>query len=339
MLKLAPRPRIFLANNPCGFISISRKRPGGFVASGSKKVIYAALIGNALIAVSKFTAAFFTGSSAMLSEGVHSLVDTGNQVLMLHGLKKAAKKPDKQHPFGYGMELYFWAFVVAILIFALGSGISLYEGIKHIRNPEVITDPTWNYVVLGLAIIFEGWAWTVAYLEFNRIRGTRGLWQEVKHSKDPTIFTILFEDTAAMLGLITALVGIFLAQYLGIPELDGVASVVIAAILAAVAVLLAIECKGLLIGESAGGNVTEGIEQIIGNDARIVSLNELLTMHMGPTDILVNLSLDFSDALDSVEVEAAISDFETQIKQQFPNVKRVFIEAQNFTAHRKSIAP
>ena len=142
-----------------------------------------------------------------------------------------------------------------------------------------------------------------------------------------------------MLGLITALVGIFLAQYLGIPELDGVASVVIAAILAAVAVLLAIECKGLLIGESAGGNVTEGIEQIIGNDARIVSLNELLTMHMGPTDILVNLSLDFSDALDSVEVEAAISDFETQIKQQFPNVKRVFIEAQNFTAHRKSIAP
>lgn len=303
------------------------------MASGSKKVIYAALVGNSLIAISKFTAAFFTGSSAMLSEGVHSLVDTGNQVLMLHGLKKASQKPDKMHPFGYGTELYFWAFIVAILIFALGSGISLYEGIKHIRNPEVITDPTWNYVVLGLAIIFEGWAWTVAYLEFNRIKGKRGLWQEVRHSKDPTIFTILFEDTAAMLGLVTALVGIFLAQHLGIPELDGVASVVIAVILAGVAVLLAIECKGLLIGEGASKAVVEGIEQIFTNDKRIVSLNELLTMHMGPTDILVNVSIDFSDELDSKEVEAAVSDFETRIKEQFPDVKRIFIEAQSFLSH------
>ena len=303
------------------------------MASGSKKVIYAALIGNSLIAISKFVAATFTGSSAMLSEGVHSLVDTGNQVLMLHGLKKASQKPDKMHPFGYGTELYFWAFVVAILIFALGSGISLYEGIKHIRNPEVITDPTWNYVVLGLAIIFEGWAWTVAYLEFNRIKGKRGLWQEVRRSKDPTIFTILFEDTAAMLGLVTALIGIFLAQYLGIPELDGVASVVIAVILASVAVLLAIECKGLLIGEGASKVVVEGIEQIFTNDSRIVSLNELLTMHMGPTDILVNVSIDFSDELDSKEVEAAVSDFETRIKEQFPDVKRIFIEAQSFLSH------
>ncbi|MCC3305931.1 cation diffusion facilitator family transporter [Sneathiella sp. HT1-7] len=303
------------------------------MASGSKKVIYAALAGNSLIAISKFTAAFFTGSSAMLSEGVHSLVDTGNQILMLHGLKKAAQKPDKMHPFGYGTELYFWAFIVAILIFALGSGISLYEGIKHIRNPEVIIDPTWNYVVLGLAIIFEGWAWTVAYLEFNRAKGKRGLWQEVRRSKDPTIFTILFEDTAAMLGLVTALVGIFLAQHLGIPELDGVASVVIAVILAGVAVLLAIECKGLLIGEGASKAVVEGIEQIFTNDKRIVSLNELLTMHMGPTDILVNVSIDFSDELDSKQVEAAVSDFETRIKEQFPDVKRIFIEAQSFLSH------
>lgn len=306
------------------------------MASGSKKVIYAALLGNSLIAVSKFVAAGFTGSSAMLSEGVHSLVDTGNQVLMLHGLKKAAKKPDKMHPFGYGMELYFWAFVVAILIFALGSGISLYEGIKHIRNPEVISDPTWNYVVLGLAIIFEGWAWTVAYIEFNRIRGKRGLWQEVRHSKDPTIFTILFEDTAAMLGLITALVGIFLAQHLGIPELDGVASVVIAVILAGVAVLLAIECKGLLIGESAGTAVTEGIRALLQDNGRIVSVNELLTMHLGPKDILVNVSLDFADSLTSSDVEEMISDMETRIKSQFPDVKRVFIEAQSFLSHNRA---
>lgn len=306
------------------------------MASGSKKVIYAALLGNSLIAVSKFTAAFFTGSSAMLSEGVHSLVDTGNQILMLHGLKRAAKRADKDHPFGYGMELYFWAFVVAILIFALGAGISLYEGIKHIRHPEIITDPTWNYVVLGLAILFEGWAWYVAYSEFQRGRGKRSFWQEVRHSKDPTIFTILFEDTAAMLGLFAALIGIFFAQYLGIPELDGAASVVIAIILASVAVLLAIECKGLLIGESAGRAVTEGITTIMCDDSRILRVNELLTMHLGPQDILVNVSLDFADDLTSTEVEAAISALEIRVKETYPDVRRVFIEAQSFIAHARA---
>ena len=306
------------------------------MASGSKKVIYAALIGNSLIAVSKFTAAFFTGSSAMLSEGVHSLVDTGNQILMLHGLKRAEKRADAIHPFGYGMELYFWAFVVAILIFALGAGISLYEGIKHIAHPEPITVPTWNYVVLGLAIIFEGWAWTVAWLEFKRGIGKRGIWQSVRQSKDPTVFTILFEDTAAMLGLIAALIGIFLAQRLGIPELDGVASVVIAAILASVAVLLAIECKGLLIGESAGPVVREGVRALVARDPRIENLNELLTMHLGPKDILVNLSLDFADPLTAAEVEQTISDLERRIKTEFPDIRRVFIEAQSLSAHKQA---
>ncbi|MCF8467293.1 MAG: cation diffusion facilitator family transporter [Sneathiella sp.] len=309
------------------------------MASGSKKVIYAALLGNAGIAVSKFTAAYFTGSSAMLSEGVHSLVDTGNQVLMLHGLKRAAKKPDKMHPFGYGMELYFWAFVVAILIFALGAGISLYEGIKHIRHPEIITDPTWNYIVLGISFIFEGWAWMVAFKEFQRGIGKRSLWRAVKRSKDPTVFTVLFEDTAAMLGLITAFAGIFLSHYLGIPELDGLASVIIGLILGGVAVLLAIECKGLLIGESAGSEVTDGIAGIVRENGRIVSLNELLTMHLGPNDILVNASLDFADDLTSTEVEEAISAFERLIKEKFPDVKRVFIEAQSLAAHKQSVTP
>ncbi len=308
------------------------------MASGSKKVIYAALIGNSLIAASKFTAAFFTGSSAMLSEGVHSLVDTGNQILMLHGLRRARKAADANHPFGYGMELYFWAFVVAILIFALGAGISLYEGIKHIQHPEPITDPTWNYVVLGLAILFEGWAWTVAWIEFKRGIGKNGLWQSVRLSKDPTIFTILFEDTAAVLGLIVALVGIFFAQYLGIPELDGIASVVIAMILAGVAVLLAIECKGLLIGESADPLVQSGIEAIIGREARIEAVNELLTMHLGPHDILVNLSLDFNDTMTSAEVEDTITDLERRIKAEYPDIRRVFIEAQSFRSHEETIS-
>lgn len=311
---------------------------GAGMASGSKKVIYAALIGNSLIAASKFTAAFFTGSSAMLSEGVHSLVDTGNQILMLHGLRRARKAADANHPFGYGMELYFWAFVVAILIFALGAGISLYEGIKHIQHPEPITDPTWNYVVLGLAILFEGWAWTVAWIEFKRGIGKNGLWQSVRLSKDPTIFTILFEDTAAVLGLIVALVGIFFAQYLGIPELDGIASVVIAMILAGVAVLLAIECKGLLIGESADPLVQSGIEAIIGREARIEAVNELLTMHLGPHDILVNLSLDFNDTLTSAEVEDTITDLERRIKAEYPDIRRVFIEAQSFRSHEETIS-
>lgn len=272
----------------------------------------------------------------MLSEGVHSLVDTGNQVLMLHGLSRAKKAPDPKHPFGYGMELYFWAFVVAILIFALGSGISLYEGIKHIANPEVIKDPTWNYVVLSLAIVFEGWAWWVAYKEFKLTKGESSFWYSIRKSKDPTIFTVLLEDTAAMLGLIAAFIGIYLSQLLGIPELDGAASVVIAIILGAVAVFLAIECKGLLIGESAQTDVTDGIEKIVGADPQIVSINELLTMHMGPNDILVNASLDFADDLSSSQVEGAITAFESRIKEQFPNVKRVFIEAQSLAAHLKA---
>ncbi|MEH6525011.1 MAG: cation diffusion facilitator family transporter [Sneathiella sp.] len=307
------------------------------MSSGSKKVIYAALIGNGLIAICKFSAAAFTGSSAMLSEGVHSLVDTGNQVLMLHGLRKANRKADSKHPFGYGMELYFWAFVVAILIFALGSGISLYEGIKHIRHPEPISDPTLNYVVLGLSMLFEGWAWSVAYKEFQETKTEKSLWRSIIRSKDPTIFTVLLEDTAAMLGLVAAFVGIFLAQMLEIPELDGAASVIISIILGTVAVVLAFECKGLLIGESASDDVIDGIYAIVAEDPRITGVNELLTMHMGPRDILVNVSLDFNDDLQADEVESAISAFETRIKGGFPEVKRVFIEAQSFIGHRKSI--
>lgn len=307
------------------------------MASGSKKVIYAALIGNTVIAISKFIAAVFTGSSAMLSEGVHSLVDTGNQVLMLHGLSRASKSPDKKHPFGYGMELYFWAFVVAILIFSLGSGISFYEGIKHIQHPEPIKDPFWNYAVLAVSLAFEGWAWTVAFREFKRGIGKAGFWRSIRRSKDPTIFTVLFEDTAAMMGLIVAFVGIFLAEHLGIPELDGAASVVIGVILASVAVILAIECKGLLIGEGASAEVTEGIREIVSENKNIISLNELLTMHLGPNDILVNVSLDFADSLTSVEVEAAISTFEKRIKAKYSDVTRVFIEAQSLSAHKRAI--
>ncbi len=317
---------------------IDIKVQGKILASGSKKVIYAALIGNFLIAVSKFTAAAVTGSSAMLSEGIHSLVDTGNQTLMLLGLSRAKKQPDKLHPFGYGMEVYFWSFMVAILIFALGSGISFYEGIHAIQSPTAIKNPNWNYAILSLGLIFEGWAWSVAYREFRKVIGQQSLWRAIKRSKDPTIFTVLLEDTAAMLGLLIALVGISIAQYYDAPVFDGIASVLIGILLASVAIILSIECKGLLIGESASIEVTGKIENIIKSDPGILAVNETLTMHLGPDDILLNISVDFKEEMGANEVEASTSRLERLIKAEFPQIRRIFIEAQSIAGHRQNLA-
>jgi len=301
-------------------------------ATGSKRVSYAALAGNGLIAVLKFAAAGITGSSAMLSEGIHSVVDCGNQGLILFGLKRAQRPPDAHHPFGYGMELYFWTFVVAILIFAVGAGVSMYEGIERLLHPHPIERPSVNYIVLTLALIFESFAWWVAYKEFQRTRGSRGWFEAVRHSKDPTVFTVLFEDTAAMLGILIAMLGVASAHLLGITWADGVASILIGVVLAATAVLLANECKGLLIGEAADRKVVEGIRATFSADRRIARVNEVLTMHMGPSDILLAASVDFIDNLGSGEVEQCITDFELQIKTAHPAVKRVFIEAQNWRA-------
>jgi cation diffusion facilitator family transporter len=302
----------------------------------SKKAIFAALVGNALIAVTKFGAAAYTGSSAMFSEAIHSVVDTGNQCLLLYGIKRASRPADRSHPFGYGMELYFWTFVVAILIFGFGAGISIYEGISKIQHPHPISDPTINYYVLGFAMIFEGAAWYIAFKEFNKTKGSMGLITAVKRSKDPTIFTVLFEDTAAIIGLGVAMLGIFLSDYLELPVLDGVASVVIGVILATTAALLAYECKGLLTGESASETVVSGIKWIIGENPYILHVNEVLTLHLGPNDILLTVSLDFKDNLSSTQVEESISSFETRIKEKYPEVTRVFIEAQSWRAHKAS---
>lgn len=302
----------------------------------SKKVIYAALIGNSLIAATKFSAGAFTGSSAMISEAIHSLVDTGNQWLLLHGIKRSQQPADERHPFGYGMELYFWSFVVAILIFGLGAGISFYEGVQRVMEPHPVTNPYINYAVLGLAMVFEGVVWWIALKEFRRIKGRRGWIDEVRRSKDPAVFTVLFEDTAAMLGLIVAMVGLAAAQILDMPVLDGVAAIAIALILAVTAGLLAYECKGLLIGEGAHPNVVRGIRKIIGGGDGIKAINEVLTMHLGPQDILVNLSLDFADGISADAVEAAISELEKAIKTAYPDVTRVFIEAQSTAGHRRA---
>ncbi|MDX2495261.1 MAG: cation diffusion facilitator family transporter [Desulfuromusa sp.] len=307
------------------------------MASGSKKVIFAALIGNALIAITKFTAASITGSSAMLSEAIHSLVDTGNQVLLLYGMKRANKPADKNFPFGHGKEIYFWSFVVAILIFALGGGISVYEGIHHLLNPQPAKSPLINYLVLSLAIIFEGVAWLFALREFNRTKGNNGYLDAINQTKDPSVLVVLFEDSAAMLGLLVAFIGIGLTQLTGNPYFDGSASILIGFILIGTAIWLARETKGLLIGESAEPQIVQGIHEIVKENAIIEAVNEILTMHMGPDFILVTLSADFVDSASADAVEVQIAALDLQIKSRFPRVKRVFIEAEKIARKKNPL--
>lgn len=301
----------------------------------SKKAIYAALAGNLLIAVTKFAAAAYTGSSAMLSEAIHSLVDTGNQGLLLHGMRRSRQPADDRHPFGYGMELYFWALIVAILIFAVGAGVSLYEGIIKLRDPHPVTSPYVNYAVLAIAMGFESIAWWIAFGEFRRSKGPLGYVAAVRESKDPALFTVLFEDTAAMLGLVVAFVTLALGQATGIVEFDAIGSILIGVILAVTAVLLAYESKGLLIGESASARVTDGLRGLAAAHPGVAKVNELLTMHLAPQQVLVNLSVDFEDRLSSAEIEAAVSQLETRMCETFPEVSRVFIEAQSLFAHAR----
>lgn len=298
------------------------------MASGSKKVIYAALIGNSLIAIAKFVGSVLTGSAAMLSEGIHSVVDTGNQLLLLLGLRRAKKPADKDYPFGHGKEIYFWSFVVAISIFAVGSGISIYEGVHSLMDPHPVTSPMINYIILGLAICFEGGAWFFAWKEFKAIKGNHGFFEEVRASKDPTTFVVLFEDTAAMLGLVVAMLGIWLGQVTGLHIFDGIASIIIGVILGVTAFWLAYETKGLLIGESTDPEIVQGITDMATDYQEIQSVNETLTLHMGPEYILVNLSVDFADSMDASQIEKATARLTKEVKNTFPRVKRIFVEAE-----------
>jgi cation diffusion facilitator family transporter len=298
-------------------------------SNASTKVIIAALIGNTAISITKFFAAFTTGSSAMLSEGIHSLVDTGNQILLLYGMKQAKKPADEAFPFGHGKEIYFWSFVVAILIFAVGSGVSIYEGIHHVLHPVEIENPMVNYIVLGLALVFEGSAWFFAFKEFGKVKGQRGYIEAVKRGKDPSMFVVLFEDSAAILGLMIAMLGIWLTQVTGIAVFDGIASVVIGLILGVTAIWLAVETKGLLIGEGANRSVIASIRQIAESFDEVENVNELLTMHMGPEFILVNISIRFKRGQLTREIEAVIQDIDSAIKAKHEIVKRVFVEAES----------
>lgn len=298
------------------------------MAGSSKKVIIAALVGNGLIALTKFIAAGLTRSSAMLSEAIHSVVDTGNQILLLYGLKRSKRPADPNYPFGYGRELYFWSFVVAIMIFAVGAGISTYEGIRHILHPKEFGDPTVNYIVLGLAMVFEGAAWFYAWRAFDKHRGRKGYLKAVHEGKDPTMFVVLFEDSAAMLGLLVAFFGILLTDITGIPYFDGAASIIIGLILGGTAAWLAYETKSLLIGESADPRLVQALKGIAADYPEIETVNKVLTMHMGPEDILVNLSVDFADGVPSERVEKVIATIDRKFKEANPAIKRLFIEAE-----------
>ncbi|PBB67350.1 cation transporter [Mesorhizobium sp. WSM4312] len=295
---------------------------------GSKMVIYAALAGNLAIALTKFAAAFFTGSSAMLSEGVHSLVDTGNGGLLLYGMHRAARPADRTHPLGHGRELYFWSFIVALLVFALGAGVSFYEGIIHIMAPEPVANVKVNYVVLGLSFLFEGSSWLVALKEFRREKGKQSWLQALQSSKDPSVYTVLFEDSAALVGLIVAFAGILAAELLEMPELDGVASIGIALILGATAIFLARESKGLLIGEPASPEVQKKVLAIVQQDPAVQRANGVLTVHMGPREIVAGLSIEFEDHLAAPEIEACVERIEARLKKEMPEITRLFVKPQ-----------
>jgi cation diffusion facilitator family transporter len=302
--------------------------------SSSKKVIYAALLGNLLIAVTKFGAAAWTGSSAMLSECVHSLVDTGNELLLLYGLRRSAKPPDPSHPLGHGRELYFWTFIVALLVFSLGAGVSFYQGLVHIRTPEPIEHATVNYVVLGLSLLFEGSSWWVALKAFRAEKGSLGYLEAVRHSKDPTTFTVLFEDSAALLGLIIALCGIAGAQAFHMPALDGAASLGISLVLGVTALFLARESKGLLIGEAANSALQAALLQLAARDPAVERANGVVTVHLGPTQIVAALSLEFADDLRTPEIEACVARIEARIRVEHPQITTLFIKPQTSEIYR-----
>ncbi|RJQ53301.1 MAG: cation transporter [Actinobacteria bacterium] len=303
----------------------------------STLAVVAAIVANLIIAIIKFAAASLTGSSAMLSEGIHSVVDTGNGALLFLGIRQSQKPADEAHPFGHGKELYFWSLIVAISIFGVGGGMSIYEGILHLLNPSPLENPAVNYIVLAVAVVVEGASFVVAYRQFARARGGMPSWQAVRAAKDPSLFTVLFEDGAAMLGLLVAFAGVLFGHLLQNPYIDGSASIVIGLILASVALLLAYESKGLLVGESADPEMLAEIKRIAAQDRSVRETARALTMYVGPRDVLLNLELQFEKGITEHEVHEAVHRVEDSIRQRFPEVTRIFIEVESLpgaaTAH------
>ncbi len=295
------------------------------MASGSNRVILTALAANVGIAVAKFIAAGITGSSAMITEGVHSLVDSTNHVLLLYGTKRSHKRADAMHPLGYGRELYFWSFVVAVLVFALGAGVSLYEGVLHLLHPEHTGDPTVAFIVLGVAAALETWSTWEALRAFNLTRGDKSFVRALKDTKDAPTLVVLLENAAALAGLAIAAGGIALAVWTGNPLWDGIASVLIGLVLAATAVILIIEAKGLLIGESADPELIEAIRACAAGHAGVIAVHDVLTVHQAPDMVVSIIDADFDDAITARDVEQTVRDIEMAVAAQFPVVTRVYV--------------
>lgn len=304
--------------------------------ASSKKAVHAALAGNLLVAATKLVAAFWTGSSAMMSEAIHSLVDSGNEILILYGLHRATRRPDAQHPLGYGRELYFWSFIVALLIFAVGAGVSVYEGVGHILHPEPISDPVISYVVLALAFVFEGGSWVVSWRQFRAAKGPLGYYEAVRRSKDPPSFMVFFEDSAALAGILIAGFGTYAAAQLRLPFFDGLASILIGVVLGAVALLLARESKSLLIGEHADRELSDSILHVAGTEKSVTRANGVLTMQLAPDQIVAALSLDFEDHLTAAQIEDAVIEIERRVRESHPQVIALFVKPQTDKSYQQA---
>jgi cation diffusion facilitator family transporter len=296
----------------------------------SKQVVYAALAGNLLVAATKTAAAVWTGSSAMMSEALHSFVDSVNEVLLLYGQHRAALRPDAEHPLGHGRELYFWSFIVALLIFAIGSGVSIYQGVAQIRDPEAIESPWVNYIVLAFALVFEGGSWIISLKQFRSTtaRGRLTLYEAFRKSKDPPSFMVLFEDSAALLGICIAAGGTFAASQFHEPRYDGVASLLIGLVLGGIAIVLSRESKSLLIGEAASAELVKSIKEVTATNPAVRRVNGILTAQLAPDQILVALSLEFSDDLRVPELEERVIEIERSIRERHAEVTALFVKPQ-----------
>lgn len=298
------------------------------MAKGSTKAVVAAMVANAIIAVAKFVAAGVTGSSAMFSEGIHSVADTGNQALLLFGNRRSQRAPDERHPFGYGPEMYFWSLIVAMILFGLGGGFSLYEGLAHLGHPEVPGDPLWSYSVLGLAFAVEAIALRIALNSLGGKGSGRTIWQRLRRSKDPRVFVPVAEDAAALLGVVVAFLGVFLSRSLGMPVLDAVSSIVIGVILAGVALFLAYETRALLVGETISAELERTVRRICAEDEAVAGVARLLGVHLGPDEVLLTLGLHFADGSSADEVAATADRIEARIREADERVTRVFVEPE-----------
>jgi cation diffusion facilitator family transporter len=299
------------------------------MAEESRKAVLAAIAGNLLIAISKGIAAVFSGSSAMLSEAIHSLVDTGNGGLMLYGMRRSRKQADPEHPFGYGHELYFWTLIVGVVVFAVGGGMSIVNGIAQITRPTPSEASAWNYAILGIAAAFEGTSWYYGLKAFTIERRGRGILETIQISKDPTSFSVLLEDSAALIGLAVAFVGIFLSAQLDAPWIDGAASVLIGALLCVVALIMVHESRGLLVGESMEKRTLEGLRGLLRADPAVARVDKLLTMYLGPEEVMLAMDVGFSRSLTASEVRQAVARLRDAIRARYPRIRHVFLDSSS----------